>query len=130
MVSGVLALRLHNLFGELDASFLRDLNPSSSWSLCGVARRCTGKEKKRHIEHRGKRAAPRGRALGTRRLQTNAQGEPELDCQSLPFGDQQNCFPDPNAPASADDAAPLHFTGKERDQESGNDYFGAPDVWT
>ena len=63
--------------------------------------------------------------LGTRRLQTNAQGEPELDCQSLPFGDQMNCFPDPNAPASVDDATPLHFTGKERDSESGNDYFGA-----
>ncbi len=63
--------------------------------------------------------------LGTRRLQTNAQGEPELDCQSMPFGDQQNCFRDPNAPASAGDATPLHFTGKERDSESGNDYFGA-----
>jgi RHS repeat-associated protein len=63
--------------------------------------------------------------LGTRRLQTNAAAEPELDCQSLPFGDQQYCFPDPNAPASADDATPLHFTGKERDAESGLDYFGA-----
>ena len=63
--------------------------------------------------------------LGTRRVQTNSSGMPELDCESLPFGDQQNCFPDPNAPVTADDATPLHFTGKERDSESGNDYFGA-----
>ena len=63
--------------------------------------------------------------LGTRRLQTNAVRQPETDCQSLPFGDQQYCFPDVNAPASADDATPLHFTGKERDAESGLDYFGA-----
>jgi RHS repeat-associated protein len=63
--------------------------------------------------------------LGTRRLQTNASGEPELDCQSLPFGDQQNCFSDPNAPDGGGDATPLHFTGKQRDSESALDYFGA-----
>jgi RHS repeat-associated protein len=49
----------------------------------------------------------------------------ELDCQSLPFGDQQNCFTSTNSPVSADDATSLHFTGKERDTESENDYFGA-----
>jgi RHS repeat-associated protein len=63
--------------------------------------------------------------LGTRRMQTSSVGQPETDCQSLPFGDQQYCFPDADAPATADDATPLHFTGKERDAESGNDYFGA-----
>ncbi|MGA7313783.1 MAG: RHS repeat-associated core domain-containing protein [Silvibacterium sp.] len=63
--------------------------------------------------------------LGTRRLQASAQGIPELDCQSLPFGDQMNCFPDPSAEDAGEDATPLHFTGKERDAESGNDYFGA-----
>ncbi|HZB88213.1 MAG TPA: RHS repeat-associated core domain-containing protein [Terracidiphilus sp.] len=63
--------------------------------------------------------------LGTRRMQTSAAGVPETDCQSLPFGDEQFCFPDPNAPVTTDDATPLHFTGKERDAESGNDYFGA-----
>jgi RHS repeat-associated protein len=44
---------------------------------------------------------------------------------SLPFGDDLT----PSQPAipapTADDATPLHFTGKERDTESGNDYFGA-----
>ena len=55
--------------------------------------------------------------LGTRRVQANAQGETEEDCQNLPFGDQQIC--------NGTDATPLHFTGKERDPESGNDYFGA-----
>ncbi len=70
--------------------------------------------------------------LGTRRMQLSGNltnlGQPETDCQSLPFGDQLNCFSDPNASASAsggDDGNPLHFTGKERDTESGNDYFGA-----
>ena len=52
-------------------------------------------------------------------------GQAELDCQSLPYGDQQSCTPAPNAPSTSDDATPLHFTGKERDPESGNDYFGA-----
>jgi RHS repeat-associated protein len=63
--------------------------------------------------------------LGTRRLQTNYAGLPEEECQSLPYGDRLYCYLDPNAPATADDATPLHFTGKERDTESGNDYFGA-----
>lgn len=63
--------------------------------------------------------------LGTRRMQTSASGQPETDIQSLPFGDQLNSFQDQYAPATADDATPLNFTGKERDTESGNDYFGA-----
>jgi RHS repeat-associated protein len=67
--------------------------------------------------------------LGTRRMQLSGEiaslGQPETDFQSLPFGDQLNTFPDRYAPASADDSTPLHFTGKERDTESGNDYFGA-----
>ena len=68
-------------------------------------------------------------ALGTRRMQLSGEladlGQPETDIQSLPFGDQLNTFPDQYAPATADDATPLHFTGKERDTESGNDYFDA-----
>ena len=73
--------------------------------------------------------------LGSRRMQLggnlayNGQpatlGQPETDIQSLPFGDGQNSFPDQYAPTTADDSTPLHFTGKERDAESGNDYFGA-----
>ena len=63
--------------------------------------------------------------LGTRRLQTSMVGQPETDIQSLPFGDQLTIYPDPDAPTTADDATPLHFTGKERDTESSNDYFGA-----
>ena len=63
--------------------------------------------------------------LGTRRLQTSAVGQPETGIQSLPFGDGLNPYPAPDAPTTADDATPLHYTGKERDTESGNDYFGA-----
>lgn len=67
--------------------------------------------------------------LGTRRVQTSATGFAETDCESLPFGDEMTCFPDPNAPSSADDSTPLHFTGKVRDTETGgldgNDYFKA-----
>jgi len=57
--------------------------------------------------------------LGTRRAQTDAAGVPEQTCLSLPFGDQLNCAISTNAPTEH------HFTGKERDQESGLDYFGA-----
>ncbi len=67
--------------------------------------------------------------LGTRRMQLsgnlNTIGVPDTDIQSLPYGDALYAYPDPYAPPTADDATPLHFTGKERDQESGNDYFGA-----
>ncbi|QNI31724.1 RHS repeat-associated core domain-containing protein [Alloacidobacterium dinghuense] len=42
---------------------------------------------------------------------------------SLPFGDQvQNCVISPTNTGPSD---PTLFTGKERDSESGNDYFGA-----
>jgi RHS repeat-associated protein len=67
--------------------------------------------------------------LGTRRMQLSGElatlGQPETDIQSLPFGDQLNSYPDQYTPSTADDASPLHFTGKERDAESGNDYFEA-----
>ena len=48
-------------------------------------------------------------------------------CLPIPnkFGDQFGSFTDPYADPSADDATPLHFTGKEHDTESDNDYFEA-----
>jgi RHS repeat-associated protein len=54
--------------------------------------------------------------LGTRRVQTDLAGNIEQKCSSLPFGDGETCGPTPTENL---------FTGKERDQESGNDYFGA-----
>lgn len=54
--------------------------------------------------------------LGTRRAQTDYAGVLEQTCQSLPFGDGETCATTPTEHL---------FTGKERDQESGNDYFGA-----
>jgi RHS repeat-associated protein len=57
--------------------------------------------------------------LGTRRVQTDYAGIQEQDCSSLPFGDVLNCT------QSIDGPTEHHFTGKERDAESGNDYFGA-----
>jgi RHS repeat-associated protein len=58
--------------------------------------------------------------LGTRRAQTNYAGVLEQTCSSLRYGDALSC-------TGGDLAAPTehHFTGKERDAESGNDYFGA-----
>jgi RHS repeat-associated protein len=47
----------------------------------------------------------------------------ELTCQSLPYGNGENCTP--TALGTAEDPTEQHFTGKERDTESGNDYFGA-----
>jgi RHS repeat-associated protein len=64
-------------------------------------------------------------------VQVSGQGVPELNCLSLPFGNDlgnpraTDCVPAPNATALAADAAEPHFTGKERDTESGNDYFEA-----
>jgi RHS repeat-associated protein len=55
--------------------------------------------------------------LGNRRVQTNSSGAVELTWQNLPFGEL--------TPSSTPGATEHHFTGKERDAESGNDYFGA-----
>jgi RHS repeat-associated protein len=55
--------------------------------------------------------------LGNRRVQTNSTGAVELTWQNLPFGEL--------TPSSTLGATEHHFTGKERDAESGNDYFGA-----
>jgi len=63
--------------------------------------------------------------LGTRRVQTDISGNTEETFASLAFGDGQTSKTPSGAPATADDATEQHFTGKERDTESGNDYFGA-----
>jgi len=57
--------------------------------------------------------------LGTRRAQTDYAGVLEQTCQSLPFGNALNCTGSTQYPTEH------HFTGKERDTESGNDYFEA-----
>ena len=46
-------------------------------------------------------------------------GPAEQTCRSLPFGDGLACTGSTTTPTEH------HFTGKERDAESGNDYFGA-----
>jgi RHS repeat-associated protein len=70
--------------------------------------------------------------LGTRRAQTDSSGVIEQTCSSLPYGDQLSCVSQPDtggniSPYIASLTAPTehHFTGKERDSESGNDYFAA-----
>ncbi|OJV43322.1 MAG: hypothetical protein BGO25_08220 [Acidobacteriales bacterium 59-55] len=57
--------------------------------------------------------------LGTRRVQTSASGSVEISFLNLPYGDGFNLG------GSGQDATQQHFTGKERDSESGLDYFGA-----
>lgn len=54
--------------------------------------------------------------LGTRRADVGASGC-ETTWQSLPYGN------DLTFSGNCSDTSELHFTGKERDQESGNDYF-------
>jgi RHS repeat-associated protein len=74
--------------------------------------------------------------LGTKRVQatisaTNGGGVPDLNCLCLPFGNNlgngrvTDCVAPPGAAVAGQDATEHHFTGKERDQESGNDYFPA-----
>jgi len=55
--------------------------------------------------------------LGTDRVRSEVNGaiDPGSEWTSYPFG-EGSLNPNPS---------PLHFTGKERDTESGNDYFGA-----
>jgi RHS repeat-associated protein len=55
--------------------------------------------------------------LGTERARSTATGASYETCTSLPFGDWLSC--------SGSDPSPMHFTGKERDSESGLDNFGA-----
>jgi RHS repeat-associated protein len=65
--------------------------------------------------------------LGTRRAQTDYAGVIEQSCSSLPFGDALNCVNPSQSTYFVSLIAPTehHFTGKERDAESGNDYFEA-----
>jgi RHS repeat-associated protein len=56
--------------------------------------------------------------LGSNRMSTDVAGNVAETCTSLPFGDGQNC-------TAAQDVTPMHFTGKERDSETGLDNFGA-----
>jgi RHS repeat-associated protein len=58
-------------------------------------------------------------------VQTNISGVVEMSWASLPFGDALTPITPTNPPTTSDDATEHHFTGKERDTESGNDYFGA-----
>lgn len=62
--------------------------------------------------------------LGTRRESTDYSGIPCATYTSLPYG--TGLFPS-SGPclANSQDPTEHHFTGKERDAESGNDYFGA-----
>jgi RHS repeat-associated protein len=56
--------------------------------------------------------------LGTVRVRNSYQSPTNFEtCTSLPFGDAQTCV--------GGDQSTIHFTGKERDAESGLDDFGA-----
>ena len=57
--------------------------------------------------------------LGSKRLQSNFNGTMQNSWASDPFGAYLKAL------GSGADATEHHFTGKERDAESGNDYFGA-----
>jgi RHS repeat-associated protein len=63
--------------------------------------------------------------LGTKRIQANISGQLEMSWASLPFGDALTPYTPTNPLPTSNDATEHHFTGKERDTESGNDYFFA-----
>jgi RHS repeat-associated protein len=62
--------------------------------------------------------------LGTKRVEVGASGCATAYA-SLPYGDGLTTVSLPGYNACASDATEHHFTGKERDNESGNDYFEA-----
>src|SRR5579863_5678675 len=55
--------------------------------------------------------------LGTERVRSTSSGALYGTCTSLPFGDGLTC--------TGGNPSPMHFTGKERDSESGLNNFGA-----
>jgi len=55
--------------------------------------------------------------LSTVRVRADVAGNKIESCTSLPFGEDLTC--------TGTEDSPLHFTGKERDSESGLDQFGA-----
>jgi len=63
--------------------------------------------------------------LGTKRVQANIYGQIEMSWVSLPFGDALTPILPPNPPSPSGGATQHHFTQKERDSESNNDYFFA-----
>ncbi len=57
--------------------------------------------------------------LGTRRVQTDYAGVVQQTCTNMPYGNGLTCGNSLESPTEN------HFTGKQRDSETGNDYFGA-----
>jgi RHS repeat-associated protein len=55
--------------------------------------------------------------LSTFRARSDVTGNVVETCTSLPFGEDLTC--------TGTEVTPIHFTGKEHDAESGNDFFGA-----
>ena len=55
--------------------------------------------------------------LGTERMRTGVDGNITEVCRNQAFGDSQQC--------EGEETTHHHFTGKERDDETGFDYFGA-----
>ena len=52
--------------------------------------------------------------LSTERVRTDVNGNSYETCQGLPFGDGQVC--------AGGEPSPMHFTGKQRDTESVDDF--------
>jgi len=69
--------------------------------------------------------------LGTKRIQANIAGQIDETCTSLPFGNDLSnplgaqCSAPVNGLQTNSDATEHHFTQKERDSDTGNDYFFA-----
>jgi RHS repeat-associated protein len=57
--------------------------------------------------------------LGTERMRTDINGNPYESCTDTPYGMSLSCV------SNQGDTSPMHFTGKQRDWESGLDNFGA-----
>jgi RHS repeat-associated protein len=116
--------RVQKTTGSLVAQYLLDLNGNTVTELSssGVWTRGEVYADGRHLATYGDGSSGTTYFietdwLGTERARVLPNGDVAETCTSLPFGDGQSC-------TGVADPSPDHFTGKQRDTESNNDYFG------
>jgi RHS repeat-associated protein len=122
--------RISKISGGIETDYIRDIDSSLLATYVGGNYFNQPQELWVGSKHFGTVTVPTGNAsqtqnfsltnwLGSEAARTNAaNGIPSSAYLSQPFGDFQTTL-------FGSDTDDIHYTGKERDTESGNDYFGA-----